>query len=160
MSSDQLQPSIEAASTGKLDTLKELLANENKFAEENLSEQPSTHHPDLFSVLLSYDPACINHQFDKRGTRIALACMTKQPLDFWEFLLIAGADPAQNPDCALPPMISVAGFYSDTRVPELLLMNGAHVEDIDQAIEAALKWGNGPIVHFFIERAEEYNARN
>lgn len=85
--------------------------------------------------------------------------MTKQLLEFLEFLLIVGADPSQNPDCALPPLISVAGFYSDTRVAELLLMNGARVEDLDQAIEAALNWGNEPMVHFLVERAQECNAR-
>ncbi|TGO08921.1 hypothetical protein BTUL_0186g00250 [Botrytis tulipae] len=169
--SSQLHPFIEAAFTGKLDKLKKLLANENNFAEKNVQTLLATAawkrsyravvyalSTDLFSVFLSNDPACIiNRQFDKRGTHIALACVSrqplKQPLEFLEFLLKAGADPAQNPDFALPALISVAGFYSDTRVAELLLMNGARVEDLDQAIEAALKWGNEPMVHFLLERA-------
>ncbi|TGO53048.1 hypothetical protein BOTNAR_0306g00110 [Botryotinia narcissicola] len=62
-----------------------------------------------------------------------------QPLEFLEFSLKAGADPAQNPDFALPQLISVAGFYGDIRVPEALLKYGASVEGFDQEIEAALK---------------------
>ncbi|TGO27155.1 hypothetical protein BPAE_0046g00160 [Botrytis paeoniae] len=85
--------------------------------------------------------------------------MTKQPLEFLEFLLNAGADPAQNPDCALPPLISVAEFYGDTRVPEALLKYGANVEVFDQAIETVFKWGNEPMELFFTERREESKAR-
>ncbi|EDN99299.1 predicted protein [Sclerotinia sclerotiorum 1980 UF-70] len=42
---------------------------------------------ELISALLSKAAAIINHQFDRRGTPIALACMNKQPVEFLEFLL-------------------------------------------------------------------------
>ncbi|TGO40104.1 hypothetical protein BHYA_0042g00370 [Botrytis hyacinthi] len=179
MNSNQIQSFIQAASTGKLDTLKQLLANENNLTEKNvqtllaaaawkfqtsivdfllskfpsisktkLSEQPSTHHPQTSFRF-----------FFPTTQHASIANSTNGPLECLESLLIAGADPAQNPDCALPPLISVAGFYSDTRVADLLLMNGARVEDLDQAIEAALKCRNEPMVQFLIERAWEYHAR-
>lgn len=49
----------------------------------------------LFSVILSKDPTIINYQCDRRGTSIALACMSKQLFGFLEFLLKTGADPTR-----------------------------------------------------------------
>ncbi|KAI9640594.1 hypothetical protein NHQ30_010893 [Ciborinia camelliae] len=111
---------------------------------------PST---DLFSVLLSKDPALINHQFDRRGTPIALACMNKQPVEFLEFLLKAGADPNQDPDTALLPLVSVAAFYNDVRAAELLLQYGARLKD-SGALETAVKRGNEIMVRYFTDQEE------
>ncbi|KAB8293766.1 hypothetical protein EYC80_009251 [Monilinia laxa] len=105
---------------------------------------------DLFSTLLSKDSTIINHQFDRRGTPIALACMSKQPVEFLEFLLKAGADPNQDPDTAPLPLVSVAAFYHDSRAAELLLKHGAKLED-SGALEMAMRRGNEVMVHFLTD---------
>ncbi|KAF7858934.1 hypothetical protein EAF04_008975 [Stromatinia cepivora] len=109
---------------------------------------------ELFSALLSKDPAIINHQFDRRGTPIALACMNKQPVEFLEFLLKAGADPNQDPDTAPLPLVSVAAFYNDIRAADVLLKYGAKLED-SGAIETAVHRGNEVMVRYFKERGVE-----
>lgn len=83
---------------------------------------------DLFATLLSKDPTIINYQFDRRGTPLALACQSQQPVNFLEFLLKQGADPNQDPDVAPFPLASVAAFYSDTSAAALLLEHGAKLE--------------------------------
>lgn len=181
MDADNSKILIEAASTGKIDVLEQLLEDTNQ--EETiqallnaaawkshtstvaflLSRYPSVPLPeetiraavysssiDLFSILLSKDPTVINRQFDRRGTPIALACMSKQPVEFLEFLLKAGADPNQDPDTAPLPLVSVAAFYHDSRAAELLLKHGAKLED-SGALETAARRGNSVMVRFFTD---------
>ncbi|KAI1498685.1 ankyrin repeat-containing domain protein [Biscogniauxia marginata] len=106
---------------------------------------------ELFSALLSRGPSIVKRQFDRRGTPIAVACMSKQPVSFLEFLLKAGADPNQDPDTAPFPMASVAAFYEDTAAAELLLKYNAKLVH-SGALAAAAGRGNEVMVRYLIEQ--------
>ncbi|ESZ90954.1 hypothetical protein SBOR_8672 [Sclerotinia borealis F-4128] len=105
---------------------------------------------DVFSALLRKDATIINRQFDRRRTSIALAYMNKQPVEFLEFMLKAGADPNQDPDTAPPPLISVAAFYNVIRVADVLLEYGTKLEG-SGALEMAVGRGNEVMVRYFTD---------
>ncbi|KAI1659514.1 ankyrin repeat-containing domain protein [Daldinia decipiens] len=109
---------------------------------------------DLFAALLSKDPSIINYQFDRRGTPLALACQSQQPVNFLEFLLKQGADPNQDPDVAPFPLASVAAFYSDTSAAALLLEHGANIENTG-ALAAAAGRGNESMVRYLLEHGAQ-----
>ncbi|KAI8963466.1 ankyrin repeat-containing domain protein [Daldinia sp. FL1419] len=105
---------------------------------------------DLFTALLSKDPTIINYQLDRRGTPLALACQSQQPVEFLEFLLKQGADPNQDPDVAPFPLASVAAFYDDTNAAALLLKHGAKLEHTG-ALAAAAGRGNVAMVRYLLD---------
>ncbi|KAI1469317.1 ankyrin repeat-containing domain protein [Daldinia caldariorum] len=107
-----------------------------------------------FVTLLSKDPKIINYQFDRRGTPLALACQSQQPVSFLEFLLKQGADPNQDPDVAPFPIASVAAFYKDTGAAELLLQHGAKLEHTG-ALAAAAGRGNETMVRYLLEHGAQ-----
>ncbi|KAG4223369.1 hypothetical protein PC116_g28163, partial [Phytophthora cactorum] len=109
---------------------------------------------DRFTTLLSEDPNIINYQFDRRGTPLALACQSQQPVDFIEFLLKQGADPNQDPDIAPFPLASVAAFYNDTSAAKLLLQHGAKLEH-SGALAAAAGRGNETMVRYLLENGAQ-----
>ncbi|KAI1803094.1 ankyrin repeat-containing domain protein [Daldinia bambusicola] len=109
---------------------------------------------DLFTTLLSKDPTIINYQFDRRGTPLALACQSQQPVSFLEFLLKHGADPNQDPDVALFPIASVAAFYKDTGAAGLLIQHGANLEHTG-ALAAAAGRGNEIMVRYLLEHGAQ-----
>ncbi|KAJ8062758.1 hypothetical protein OCU04_008017 [Sclerotinia nivalis] len=176
---------VEAASTGKLDLLEQLLAKENP-AEETiqtlliaaawksqtsivkylLSNYPSvvlpfefiraaifSSSPELFSALLSKDPAIINRHIETMGTPLAFACFIKRPIEFLEFLLKAGADPNNNAYLLIPtPLESVAARYDDTRVADLLLKYGAELDS--ETIDIAVSEGDEVMACYLKERRD------
>ena len=105
----------------------------------------------LFSTLLSKDPSIINMQFDRRGTPLIVACMSRQSFDFLRFLLEAGADPNQDPDCLSPPLSLVGAFYENTEVVDLLLKHGEKLEHSADALAAAASRGNSTMVRYLLQ---------
>ena len=104
----------------------------------------------LFAALYNKDPSIINIQFDRRGTPLSLACMSRRPLDFLTFLLDLGADPNQDPDTSLFPLASAAAFYNnDVRPASLLLQHGARLAH-SGALAAAAWRGNVELVAFLL----------
>lgn len=104
----------------------------------------------LFAALYNKDPSIINIQFDRRGTPLSLACMSRQPPGFLAFLLNLGADPNQNPDTSPFPLASAAAFYNnDVRPASLLLQHGARLAH-SGALAAAAGRGNVELVKFLL----------
>lgn len=104
----------------------------------------------LFGALHNKDPSIINIQFDRRGTPLSLACMSRQPPDFLTFLLDLGADPNQDPDTSPFPLASAAAFYNnDVRPASLLLQHGARLAH-SGALAAAAWRGNVELVKFLL----------
>ncbi|KAI2609376.1 ankyrin repeat-containing domain protein [Hypoxylon fragiforme] len=105
---------------------------------------------DLVSALLAKDPSIINWQFDRRGTPIALACVSKQPVEFVEFLLRAGADPNLDPDVTPLPLAGAA-FHQDIGAIGVLLKYGAKLEG-SGALGVAASRGHEAVVRYLMER--------
>lgn len=106
----------------------------------------------LFSALMAKDPSIITMQFDKRGTPLIVACHSKQPIDFLRFLLEAGADPNQDPDCTAYPITLVVYLHPDIGVVDLLLHHGARLEQ-SGAVAAAINRGNESMLRHLLERS-------
>lgn len=105
----------------------------------------------IFETLLAYDPSIINMQFDHRGTPLIVACMGRQSISYFNFLLEAGADPNQDPDAAAFPLALVAALYLDPNVIDLLLSYGAKME-YSGAIAAAARRGNEIMLRRLLDR--------
>ncbi|KAF2128255.1 ankyrin [Dothidotthia symphoricarpi CBS 119687] len=105
----------------------------------------------IFKALLARDSSLINMQFDRRGTPLIVACMSKQTVEYLRFLLEAGADPNQDPDAASFPLALVAAFYTDPAAIDLLLEHGARLER-SGALSAASRRGNEPMIYYLLER--------
>ncbi|KAL7622191.1 hypothetical protein AAE478_007694 [Parahypoxylon ruwenzoriense] len=106
---------------------------------------------DLFSALLSRDPSIVNYRFDRRGTPLAVACMSKRPIEFLQFLLEAGADPNQDTDVVPLPLTSAAKFYDGLAAVKLLLKHGAKIEH-SGALAAAAGKGDEATVQYLLEQ--------
>ena len=112
----------------------------------------------ILSALLARDPAIARLQFDRRGTPLIVACTSRQPLEFLEFLLATGgADPNQDPEVTAYPLAVVAAFYRDTRAADLLLRYGARIEG-SGALQSAASMGNEVMVRYFLERGADREA--
>lgn len=183
MDAVSLGPLTDAASTGDLENLKQLLAAQGPQLDEAVIEKlllAATWAPyesifmfllskyslrsipeevvrgtvysgsiTRFSALLDRDPSLVNLQFDKRGTPLAVACSSRQPVDFLEFLLVAGADPNQDPEMAALPLAAVAAFYRDTAAADLLLKHGARMEG-SGALQTAAAMGNEVMLRYLL----------
>ena len=64
----------------------------------------------LLTAVLAKDPWIANVDFDKRGTPLAIALMSRQPLSFIAFLLDSGADPNKDTDM-LPSHLALAAMH-------------------------------------------------
>lgn len=111
----------------------------------------------LFSSLIERDPSIVNMQFDKRGTALITACMSRKPPEFLRFLLEAGADPNQDPDVATYPIGLVAFFYTDLSVVDLLLEYGARIER-SGALSAAARSGNESMLRHLLRRGAMFET--
>jgi ankyrin repeat protein len=107
----------------------------NALDEETVRAAIYTRSIPYFKSLLAKDPSIINMQFDRRGTPLIVACMSKQSIEYLRMMLEAGADPNQEPDAAAYPLAFVAAFYDDPGAIDLLLDYGAKLEK-----SAALGW--------------------
>jgi ankyrin repeat protein len=112
---------------------------------------------EVVKALLRREPSLVNMHFDRRGTPLIVACMGQQRVEFLQFLLMAGADPNQDPDGATFPLVLVAALYSDPAVIDLLLQHGAHLED-SEALAAAARRGNETMVLRLLERGANPTA--
>lgn len=103
----------------------------------------------LCTVVLAKDPWIANMDFDKRGTPLAIALISRQPLPFIAFLLESGADP--NKDTGLLPshLALAAKRYPSTDVLALLLQHGADVAHT-AVLHAATHAGNVETVRFLL----------
>ena len=108
----------------------------------------------IFSALLARDPSLVRLQFDRRGTPLIVACTSRQPLEFLEFLLAAGADPNQDPEVTAYPLAIVAAFYRDTRAVDLLLRYGARMEGTG-ALQSAASIGDEVMLRYLLERGAD-----
>lgn len=79
--------------------------------------------------------------FEKRGNPLTVACMGRQSPAYLSFLLSAGADPNQDPECTDYPLALVAALYHDPDVIDLLLQHGARLEG-SRTMGAAASLGN------------------
>jgi ankyrin repeat protein len=77
--------------------------------------------------------------------------MSKKSIEFIRFLLGAGADPNQDPDCTGFPLALVAAIYADKDVADLLLERGAKMEH-SGALSASARRGNEDMVRYLLER--------
>ncbi|RSL42890.1 hypothetical protein CEP53_011964 [Fusarium sp. AF-6] len=83
-----------------------------KVAEEPIRAAIYSGSMPLISVFLRADPSVLTLQYDRQGSALIAACRSRQRPEFIRFLLEAGADPNQDPDCAyLPPLGWAAGWY-------------------------------------------------
>ncbi|RSL66321.1 hypothetical protein CEP54_003799 [Fusarium duplospermum] len=114
----------------------------------------------LISAFLRADPNILLMQYDRQGSALIAACRSRQRPEFIRFLLEAGADPNQDPDCAyLPPLGWAAGWYQKsypgTEVVDMLLDYGA-----ETARSGALRWaarGNyEDVVRRLLERGADH----
>ncbi|KAJ4326838.1 hypothetical protein N0V84_002761 [Fusarium piperis] len=111
-----------------------------KFAEEPIRAAIYSGSMPLISAFLRVDPSILLMQYDRQGSALIAACRSRQRPEFIRFLLEAGADPNQDPDCAyLPPLGWAAGWYQKsypgTEVIDMLLDYGA-----ETAHSGALRW--------------------
>ncbi|RSM13890.1 hypothetical protein CDV31_005640 [Fusarium ambrosium] len=111
-----------------------------KVAEEPIRAAIYSGSMPLISVFLRADPSVLTLQYDRQGSALIAACRSRQRPEFIRFLLEAGADPNQDPDCAyLPPLGWAAGWYQKsypgTEVVDMLLDYGA-----ETARSGALRW--------------------
>ena len=105
----------------------------------------------MLSDLLAKDPSILNMDFDMRGTPLAVAVMSKQPLLFLTFLLSSGADP-NKPSNPLPmPLALAAKQYDTTAAVDLLLSYGANLE-CSGALHAATCGGNVEMVRHLLQQ--------
>ncbi|KAF4957609.1 hypothetical protein FSARC_11248 [Fusarium sarcochroum] len=105
----------------------------------------------IVEALLTRDPQVINMQFDRVGTPLIVACHSRQSFEFLKFLLEAGADPNQDPECAAFPLVIVAAFYNDPAVIDLLVQHGARLEE-SGALATAAGFGNEPMLRHLLDR--------
>lgn len=105
----------------------------------------------MLSDLLAKDPSILNMDFDMRGTPLAIAAMSKQPLSFLTFLLSSGADPNKPSDPLPMPLALAAKQYHNTAAVDLLLKYGANLE-FSGALHAATHGGNVEMVRHLLQQ--------
>ena len=105
----------------------------------------------LLSDLLAKDPSILNMDFDMRGTPLAVAVMSKQPLSFLNFLLCSGADPNKPPNPLPMPLALAAKRYNTTAAVDLLLEYGANLE-FSRVLHAATHGGNVEMVRHLLQQ--------
>ncbi|KAI5925404.1 ankyrin repeat-containing domain protein [Camillea tinctor] len=111
----------------------------------------------LCSALFSRDPSLVNLAFDRRGTPLIIACLSRQSNSFLTFLLESGADPNQDPDVSPYPIAAVAAFYEDTDAAALLLRHGAEMKHTG-ALTAAAARGNDIILRYLLENGADHET--
>lgn len=132
-----------------------------KVAEEPIRAAIYSGSMPLVSAFLRADPSILLMQYERQGSALIAACRSRQRPEFIRFLLEAGADPNQDPDCAyLPPLGWAAGWYQKsypgTEVVDMLLDYGA-----ETAGSGALRWaarGNHEdVVRRLLERGADHD---
>ncbi|KAJ6781260.1 hypothetical protein PWT90_10245 [Aphanocladium album] len=144
---------VAAVSDSQIDITEFLLAQYPSVPlnEEVVRAAVNTGSMAIFGALLARDPACINMQFDMRGSPLIVACMGQQNLEYLKYLLEAGADPNQDPDAAAYPLALVAALYSEVAAVDLLLQHGARIE-YSGALAAAAQRGNQTMLCYLLDR--------
>ncbi|WZH42291.1 ankyrin repeat-containing domain protein [Fusarium acuminatum] len=160
LSEDTIQHLLTAAAKGShLNIITFILAQYPSISleEEVIRAAVYTGSIPIFKALLAQDPRVVNMRFDKRGTPLIVACTSRQPFEYLKFLLDAGADPNQDPECAVFPLAIVSAFYNDPAVIDLLLQHGARLED-SGALPTAARFGNEPMLRRLLDRGTQLDS--
>ena len=104
----------------------------------------------LLSTVLAKDTSIANMDFDKHGTPLLIALMSRQPLSFIDFLLSSGADPNKDTDPLPSHLAFAASQYPSTDAVALLLHYGAHLAHTG-ALHAASFGGNVEMVKYLLK---------
>lgn len=84
----------------------------------------------LFSALVSRYPSIVNMRFDRQGTPLTVALMSRRSEEFITYLLDAGAQVNEDPrEWGTQPLGIVAAFYNDVKFVDVLLQRGAKLEE-------------------------------
>jgi ankyrin repeat protein len=131
-----------------------------KLAEEPIRAAIYSGSMPLVSAFLRVDPDILLMQYDRQGSALIAACRSRQRPEFIRFLLEAGADPNQDPDCAyLPPLGWAAGWYQKsypgTEVIDMLLDYGAETEH-SGALRWAARGNHEDVVRRLLERGADH----
>lgn len=145
---------VTAAKSGQLGIINFLLDQHATLPlnEEIFRSAVNTGSIPIIKVLLARDPDpdIINLPFDRRGSALIVACMGRQPTEYLQFLLEAGADPNMDPDAAAYPLALVASLYTDPAAVDVLLKHGARPEGTG-ALACAAQKGNEDMVRSLLE---------